>query len=151
MFLHIYDLGDATSSASSPSWHDWLGTTRTRHRYSDSISHFLPDLMSSLSGTESLDSSISFPQKLGHFSKWECTRVLFVTAKCPIMSTQKAKCKMRWRFKEKVFTLKSNVKCASHPLPFPTSLIGAGNESWLTSTTKEAYFECFQVQGRIYI
>ena len=33
MFLHIYDLGDATSSASSPNWLDSLGTKTQILRY----------------------------------------------------------------------------------------------------------------------
>ena len=33
MFLHIYDLGDATSSASSPNWPDSLGTKTQILRY----------------------------------------------------------------------------------------------------------------------
>ena len=91
-------------------------------------------------------------KSLVYFSKWECTRVLFVTAKCPKMSTQKAKRKMRWGNSKKSFFTEVKCQMCFTQSPFPTSLIGDGNETWLTSTTKGACVGWLQAhRGVFYI
>lgn len=67
-------------------------------------------------------------KSLVHFSKWECTRVLFVTAKCPIMSTQKAKCKMRWDILRKAFF--AEVKCQMCFTPSSLSHLSNWHRKW---------------------